>query len=204
MRLEVWLLLITAFVLGNLYYEGRWLRQVSANQKYIKMAGVLFAAYSVYWIFRGGPGRRGAAAQAASAALRELDADAAQQLGPLLDRVAAAAAASGEASAIGAPPAVGASHRFVPAHPWQASGLRDAPALPGGTQRLHRRSVSEARRRHVAASQNWACAHCRSTLAASYEVDHIMRLDRGGSNEIDNLVALCRNCHGEKTRMEML
>jgi 5-methylcytosine-specific restriction endonuclease McrA len=29
-----------------------------------------------------------------------------------------------------------------------------------------------------------------------------MRLEYGGTNDVDNLVALCRNCHGKKTASE--
>jgi 5-methylcytosine-specific restriction endonuclease McrA len=29
-----------------------------------------------------------------------------------------------------------------------------------------------------------------------------VRLEHGGSNNVDNLVALCRDCHGKKTAME--
>ena len=36
-------------------------------------------------------------------------------------------------------------------------------------------------------------------LDATYEIDHIVELQHGGTNNIDNLVALCRNCHGKKT-----
>lgn len=39
-------------------------------------------------------------------------------------------------------------------------------------------------------------------LTASYEIDHIVRLDRGGTNEVNNLIALCRECHGNKTILE--
>jgi 5-methylcytosine-specific restriction endonuclease McrA len=35
-------------------------------------------------------------------------------------------------------------------------------------------------------------------------VDHITRLEHGGTNHIDNLVALCRDCHGKKTAIENL
>jgi len=35
-------------------------------------------------------------------------------------------------------------------------------------------------------------------------VDHIVRLEYGGSNHVDNLVAMCRECHGKKTTMENL
>lgn len=189
MRLEFWLLLITAFVLGNLYYEGQWMRQVTVHQKYLKMAGVLVAAYSAYWLFRGNPNRQNAA-QLAASALRDLDADASAQFSPLLDRIVA----------------VGASERRQPETQFDSSGLRDGPALPGALPgaRTHRRSVSEARRKFVAARQKWCCGQCQQMLSASFEIDHIVRLDRGGDNSVENLVALCRNCHGAKTNMELM
>ena len=65
-----------------------------------------------------------------------------------------------------------------------------------------KRSVSEVKKKVIASRQNWTCNDCRETLTAWFEVDHIQRLDRGGTNEIDNLVALCRNCHGKKTAYE--
>jgi hypothetical protein len=66
------------------------------------------------------------------------------------------------------------------------------------------RHVSQLLKKKVAASQKWKCAHCNSILDASYEVDHILALYRGGSNSEENLVALCRNCHGKKTVEERL
>jgi 5-methylcytosine-specific restriction endonuclease McrA len=33
-------------------------------------------------------------------------------------------------------------------------------------------------------------------------VDHIKSLEHGGTNDVANLVALCRDCHGRKTAME--
>lgn len=67
-----------------------------------------------------------------------------------------------------------------------------------------RRSVSEARKKAVAAGQNWCCAHCGDMLEATYEVDHVVELQDGGTNELDNLMALCRNCHGRKTLNQRL
>ncbi len=65
-----------------------------------------------------------------------------------------------------------------------------------------KRSVSETKKKYVAAQQNWKCGKCQQQLTAWFEVDHTKRLDQGGTNDISNLVALCRNCHGEKTSME--
>ena len=59
-----------------------------------------------------------------------------------------------------------------------------------------KRCVSETKKKFVASSQDWKCGNCRAKLTAWFEVDHKRRLDRGGSNEVSNLVALCRNCHG--------
>jgi hypothetical protein len=65
-----------------------------------------------------------------------------------------------------------------------------------------KRSVSETKKKHVASLQNWRCKRCNQQLTAWFEVDHTIRLDQGGTNDVQNLVALCRNCHGEKTAME--
>ena len=45
---------------------------------------------------------------------------------------------------------------------------------------------------------------CQEQLNAWFEVDHVIRLEYGGSNHVDNLVALCRECHGKKTTIENL
>ena len=67
-----------------------------------------------------------------------------------------------------------------------------------------KRSVSETKKKFVAANQNWLCGKCQQQLPAWFEIDHKIRLEYGGSNHVDNLVALCRNCHGEKTALENL
>lgn len=66
------------------------------------------------------------------------------------------------------------------------------------------RNVSNLLKKQIAAKQEWKCGHCKSILDASYEVDHIVGLFRGGSNSEENLIALCRNCHGKKTVEERL
>jgi hypothetical protein len=68
--------------------------------------------------------------------------------------------------------------------------------------KTHKRSVSETKKKFVASNQNWKCGDCKDKLTAWFEVDHTIRLDQGGSNDISNLIALCRNCHGKKTSLE--
>jgi hypothetical protein len=71
-----------------------------------------------------------------------------------------------------------------------------------GSGKATKRSVSETKKKYVASSQNWKCGKCNKQLSAWFEVDHVVRLEHGGSNEVQNLIALCRECHGEKTAME--
>ena len=65
-----------------------------------------------------------------------------------------------------------------------------------------KRNVRESLKKQIACGQNWHCKICKNTLPGNYEVDHIVSLKSGGSNDANNLQALCRNCHGEKTQKE--
>ena len=56
----------------------------------------------------------------------------------------------------------------------------------------------------MASQQNWKCGNCEIQLPAWFEVDHKIRLEHGGSNHINNLVAYCRDCHGKKTALESM
>jgi hypothetical protein len=82
--------------------------------------------------------------------------------------------------------------------------LRSGGGTTEGGTKATKRSVSETKKKFVAAQQNWHCGKCQKQLPAWFEVDHKVRLEYGGSNHIDNLVALCRDCHGEKTAIENL
>ncbi len=72
-----------------------------------------------------------------------------------------------------------------------------------GTEKV-KRSVSETKKKYVASQQNWNCKHCKNQLDATFEVDHVIELQHGGDNNVNNLVALCRNCYGKKTMMTRL
>jgi hypothetical protein len=72
----------------------------------------------------------------------------------------------------------------------------------GGTR--EKRNVTGLMKKKVAADQEWKCGHCKTTLDATFEVDHIKALFNGGSNDQSNLVALCPNCHRKKTVAERL
>jgi 5-methylcytosine-specific restriction protein A len=64
------------------------------------------------------------------------------------------------------------------------------------------RRVTERVKKRIAAAQRWKCAQCDAMLDATYQIDHRIPLWQGGSNEPDNLQALCPNCHATKTQAE--
>ena len=68
----------------------------------------------------------------------------------------------------------------------------------------NKRKVKELTKKTVASNQKWKCNICNNILDASYEIDHIIPLYKGGSNDMYNLQALCRNCHGKKTIQDSL
>ena len=57
--------------------------------------------------------------------------------------------------------------------------------------------------KYVASMQDWKCNHCKKVLTAWFEVDHVKRLEHGGNNDVQNLVALCRECHGQKQHLKI-
>jgi 5-methylcytosine-specific restriction endonuclease McrA len=85
-------------------------------------------------------------------------------------------------------------------NPNQDLSMRQRLQLSG--QKTTKRSVSETKKKYVASIQDWKCGHCNNKLTHTFEVDHKVRLEHGGGNDPSNLVALCRECHGQKTASE--
>ena len=69
---------------------------------------------------------------------------------------------------------------------------------------------TEPERRAIAKRQNWLCAGkgCREAEEGQeleeYDIDHIIPLSRGGSDDVGNLQALCPGCHRKKTDQDRL
>jgi len=81
--------------------------------------------------------------------------------------------------------------------------LTSAAASSAGSTK-EKRNVSALLKKKIAASQQWKCGNCQALLDETFEVDHRVALFNGGSNEPDNLVALCPHCHRKKTVDERL
>jgi predicted HNH restriction endonuclease len=62
-----------------------------------------------------------------------------------------------------------------------------------------KRNVTGLMKKRVAARQGWKCGKCGKMLDETYEVDHVIPLYKGGTNDESNLVGLCPHCHRTKT-----
>ena len=65
-----------------------------------------------------------------------------------------------------------------------------------------RRYLPKQYRRNIIESQQNKCNICSSELSDYYEIDHIIAMQFGGTDELNNLQALCCECHARKSRTE--
>lgn len=178
MKVELVVLFITGFFVANTYYDGKYVNLLKSWKKYYQMAGIAFAGLSAYLFFKKYPSDTRTLLSSASGVIKYLPIDktTTDVLTPFLQ--------------------MSNSHAGNGQQPYAAKIQQS-----GGS---NKRCVSETKKKYVASQQGWCCGRCKKKLPAWFEVDHTVRLEHGGSNNIDNLVALCRDCHGEKTALENL
>ena len=195
MRFEIVLFVITAFLMANVYSDGAYFKKLLTWKKYYKMAGIAFGAFMLYWLFRKNPGKAQQIVCASNEYLKYLpvDKNTSMMMSPILDFTAK----NGFSSNLDVKYPVTAMPQVRP-------HLSQYEQITQSGKRGTKRSVSETKKKFVATSQKWCCGKCGRQLPAWFEVDHKTRLEYGGSNHVDNLIALCRDCHGEKTAMENL
>ncbi len=81
--------------------------------------------------------------------------------------------------------------------------LNVSPDLDVSGQKV-KRKVTESTKKLVAARQQWKCGLCGQLLDETYEIDHVVPLYKGGTNEPSNLMALDPICHRKKTNADRL
>ena len=197
MKLELFIFGITAFLVFNTYYDGKYLKVFHSWQKEIKMSTFAFVGLSLYIYLKKNPGQSQTMMSHANDIIRymPISRSSADMLSPFLDF-------ANHKSLFQEGGAGNANANANVARHGPKEAQMEARILASGRNNATKRSVSETKKKFVAAQQSWKCGHCNRQLPAWYEVDHIVRLEHGGSNNVDNLVALCRDCHGKKTAME--
>lgn len=194
MRMELIIIVIAGFVMANIYTDGKYMKMLMSGKKYYQMAGVAFAALMFYILIKRNPLRAREIVNASNEYIKYLpiDKNASNIISPILDFTSKQSFAS-DNSDYPIIPMVNNGNQYAAENRIMNSGKKST-----------KRSVSETKKKFVAARQNWKCEDCKNQLSAWFEVDHTVRLEYGGSNHIDNLVALCRECHGKKTTIENL
>ena len=224
-KTEYIVFLITAALIVNTYYDGQPLKMFQTNQKWIKMATFGFIGLSLFLFLRRNPDNSRQLLFHANDIIKymPISKGTADMITPFFDMTGGGLTGTrmAQPSLGGGPPGARMAQpsSLIDATPgtrMAQPSLGGGPpgATPGATPAERRllnsgkgsskRSVSETKKKYVAAQQGWKCGDCQRQLPAWFEVDHVIALEHGGSNHVDNLVALCRDCHGKKTAMSFL
>lgn len=213
-KTEYIVFIITAVLIVNTYYDGHLIKMFQSNQKWIKMATFGFVGLSLFMFLRRNPENSRQLFYHANDIIKymPISKGTADMITPFFDMTGVppphggCAIGGAMSSAMGArtaqPSFGGGTPGGTPGgHPGMSSSERRVLNSGKGSSK---RSVSETKKKYVAAQQGWKCGDCQRQLPAWFEVDHVIALEHGGSNHVDNLVALCRDCHGKKTAMSFL
>ena len=210
MKLELLILLITVLVLVNTYFEGKLLSKLKKYEKYYKMVFFAFVGLCIYLYIKKDPNNYKDFVTNSNGYIKYLpiDRNTASIITPIIDFTSTSISKElNNNYNIYNNPNIRKSVTFSNQnhnhnHNHNLSKQQQKILYSGNTST--KRSVSETKKKYVASSQNWHCKHCQKQLPAWFEVDHVKKLEYGGSNNIDNLEALCRDCHGKKTAFENL
>lgn len=189
MRLEIFILGITAFFVYNAYHDGKYMKMLLSFKKYYKMIFYVILGISLYLLLKRSPEKGKQILYYANNMVKymPIERSSLDMLSPLIDIT------SNE------------KDRFMCGlNGVKSTSQYEQKIVNSGRNASKKRSVSETKKKYVASKQDWKCEKCQQQLNAWFEVDHRVRLEYGGGNDVNNLVALCRECHGEKTAMENL
>lgn len=192
MKLELFVFGITGFMLYNMYYDGKYTKQLLSYKKYYKMFFIAFLAFCFYLMLKRNP------VQAKNMMLYTnnmvkylpIDRNSMDLITPIFDLSTRHSSFMEGLNN----PSLNHSENNSMLFAQQQRNLLSAKPV--------KRSVSETKKKYVASMQDWKCGQCNKKLKHTFEVDHKIRLEHGGGNDVTNLVALCRECHGDKTAME--
>jgi HNH endonuclease len=188
MRLEIFIFGIVAFLLYNTYHDGKFTKMLFAYKKYYKMIAIAFFALCFYLTIKRNPMQTRSMLYYTNNMIKYMPIDKSSMdlITPIFDL-------SNEGN--------GSFMEGVNGVQQPPNNLNPSRTMLTGNKPI-KRSVSETKKKYVASMQDWKCGECKKKLTHTFEVDHKIRLEYGGSNDVTNLVALCRECHGEKTALE--
>jgi hypothetical protein len=192
MRLEIFILGLTAFFVYNAYTDGKYTKMLLSFKKYYKMIFYVIFGIGIYVLLKRNPDQGRNLLLYANNVVKfmPIDKSSMDMLSPIMDFTSKKDGEEDEESFM-------ESFNGI-TNPGFCGERRITSSGKNGTKR----SVSETKKKYVASSQGWKCGHCKDQLDHTFEIDHKTRLEYGGGNDVQNLIALCRNCHGKKTASE--
>ena len=201
MKIELIIFIITGLLIANTYYDGKLIKILNTikTSKYLKMATFAFGGLSLYLFFKKNPDNSREFLGHANDMIKTLPMtrESMDLISPFLNLTNTKTFTDTNQDIYMKSGAMGGGGEMNSSNP----NVNRMMMSGRGTTK---RSVSETKKKFVAANQNWLCGDCKRQLPAWFEVDHVIALHNGGSNEVSNLVALCRDCHGKKTAMDRL
>ena len=87
MRFEIVIFLIAAFIMANIYTDGKYVKMLYSFKKYYQMAGVAFAAFMLYVLIKKNPLRAESIVSASNEYIKYLpiDKNTSNIISPILD-----------------------------------------------------------------------------------------------------------------------
>lgn len=196
MRIELWILFITVGLMYNAYHDNIFSKKIKENMKIIQIGGIGVGGLILYLFLKRHPTESQKMLHHASEMIKymPIDRNSRDLITPFFDLTK-------NNQVFNQTNTSNLAHEPQPNHitPQMKRMLRSGGGKKNQTNM--KRSVSETKKKYVASNQQWMCGHCQQQLDATFEVDHIRELQHGGTNEVSNLIAICRNCHGKKTMM---
>jgi hypothetical protein len=193
MRLELYIIIITAFLLYNAYHDGKYTKILLSYKKYYKMALIGFLALCFYIMIKRNPLQTKNMLLYTNNMIKymPIDKSSMDMISPIFDLSTKTRGFM-----------EGFNAELNPGYNYNPTVIAQQQRNLLSGNKPVKRSVSETKKKYVASMQDWKCGQCNKKLSHTFEVDHKIRLEHGGGNDVTNLVALCRECHGEKTAME--
>jgi 5-methylcytosine-specific restriction protein A len=193
MRAELIIIAIAVFLIYNIYHGNKYSKIILSYKKYYQIIIIAIVAISICILIRRDPLKSRQMLLYANNMIKYMPIDKSSMsiITPIFD-FTNANTNKGFVDEINA----NIGNGYNPIMPTQQ------PIIPPSNKRGTKRSVSETKKKYVAYMQDWKCHNCDDKLTHTFEVDHKIRLENGGSNDVSNLVAMCRECHGQKTAME--
>jgi hypothetical protein len=189
MRLEIFVLGLTAFFVYNAYTDGKYTKMLLSFKKYYKMIFYVCLGVGIYVLLKRNPNQGRNMLLYANNLVKymPIDKNSMDMLSPIIDFTSTNEDSSFMESVNGI---------------YSNAGFSGEKRMMNSGKNGTKRSVSETKKKYVASNQEWKCGNCNAQLDHTFEIDHKVRLEYGGGNDVQNLIALCRNCHGKKTASE--